>query len=74
MVVDKTQFGKYRKRSELDAENRNAKKIAEFRCAKFWELNVEKNSEEQNLKTFTLRNTENESLCEKKPNRTQKKN
>ena len=72
MVVDKTQFGKYRKRSELDAENRNAKKIAEICCAKFWELNVEKNSEEQNLKTFTLRNTENESLCEKKPNWTQK--
>ena len=40
MVVDKTQFGKYRKRSELDAENRNAKKIAEICCAKFWELNV----------------------------------
>ena len=44
-----------------------------FRCAKFWELNVEKNSEKQNLKNFSLKNTENESLCEKKPNRTQKK-
>ena len=45
MVVDKTQFGKYRKRSELDAENRNAKKIAEFRCAKFSELDAEKRNE-----------------------------
>ena len=68
MVVDKTQFDKYE-----NVPNWTQKNGMKFRCAKFWELNVEKNSEKQNLKNFSLKNTENESLCEKKkPNWTQK--
>ena len=65
MVVDKTQFDKYRKRSELDAEKNTENKFVEFRCAKFSELNAENHSEKRNFKNFALKKTETESLCEK---------
>ena len=51
-TVDKTQFDKYWKCSELDAEKNTENNFVEFRCAKFWELNAEKSSEKQKWNHF----------------------
>ena len=51
-MVDKTQFDKYWKGSELDVEKNTENNFVEFRCAKFWELNAEKSSEKQKWNHF----------------------
>ena len=62
-MVDKTQFDKYWKGSELDVEKNTENNFVEFRYAKFSELNAENHSEKRKLKNFSLKNTENESFC-----------
>ena len=45
MVVDKTQFDKYENVPNWTQKKEKQKKIAEFRCAKFSELDAEKRNE-----------------------------
>ena len=44
-MVDKTQFDKYWKGSELDVEKNTENNFVEFRYAKFSELDAEKRNE-----------------------------
>ena len=69
-MVDKTQFDKYWKGSELDVEKNTENNFVEFRCAKFWELNAEKNSEKQKFEKLYVEKQKRITLW-KNPNWTQ---